>query len=121
MSDDDPAGRELASNDGLQPERTALSWRRTGLSLTVGSLAAVRVLPDVLGSWAVIPAGCGIVVALIIVVASHLRYRTMHAALRSKASDAAPTYGGLLPALVAGLVAGGGVLFLIGAGVTADR
>jgi hypothetical protein len=91
--------------------------------LTVGSLAALRVLPQALGTWAIVPAGCGIVVALIIVTASHLRYRGMHAALRSNSAAAAatPSYGGFLPGLVAGLVAAGGVFFLVGALVTAAR
>jgi hypothetical protein len=35
---------------GLQPERTALAWRRTALSIAVGSLVSLRVLMDAFGS-----------------------------------------------------------------------
>jgi hypothetical protein len=40
---------------GLQPERTELAWRRTTLSLALGSLLALRFLPDALGTalWVV--------------------------------------------------------------------
>lgn len=34
---------------GLQEERTALAWRRTGLSVAVTSLIALHVLPQNLG------------------------------------------------------------------------
>jgi len=39
---------------GLQIERTTLAWRRTALSVAVGSLIVMRLLPELLGSawWA---------------------------------------------------------------------
>jgi uncharacterized membrane protein YidH (DUF202 family) len=48
---------------GLQPERTALAWRRTTLSLIVGALIALRLLPHTLGSWSLIVGFVGLGVA----------------------------------------------------------
>ena len=91
-------------DDGLQPERTALSWRRTGLSLTGAALVAVRIVPDVLGLWAIVPAGFGLAGALAVLVLAHLRYRAVHAALTSSNSDRVPLPSGGLPLLVTVLV-----------------
>ena len=38
---------------GLQPERTLLAWRRTVLSLAVGGLVGLRMLPESLGTLSV--------------------------------------------------------------------
>lgn len=66
---------------GLQPERTALAWRRTALALAAGSLVAVRVVPALTGPWALLPTGAGLALAVAILVLAHLRYRRLHRAL----------------------------------------
>jgi hypothetical protein len=75
---------------GLQPERTALAWRRTGLALTVGSLIGLRVLPPLLGPAAYVLAGLGIVASLAVLAAAHRRYRRVHRLLLA-ARDAGRT------------------------------
>ncbi|MCU1509559.1 MAG: hypothetical protein JWR53_1256 [Glaciihabitans sp.] len=50
---------------GLQPERTALAWRRTSLGLGVVGLGASRLAAEGIGVWALVPAlacvaACGI-------------------------------------------------------------
>ncbi|MBO0881189.1 MAG: DUF202 domain-containing protein, partial [Mycobacterium sp.] len=100
---------EAVFDDGLQPERTALSWRRTGLALLGASSGAARVLPEILPVWTVVPAGLGIVISFGVLVAAHRRYRAVHAALTSSESAEMPLHGGGLPAVVAALVAAGGL------------
>lgn len=100
-------------DDGLQPERTALAWRRTGLSLTGAALVAVRIVPDVLGIWAIVPSGFGLAGALAVLVLAHLRYRAVHTALTSNASERTPMPSGWLPLLVTVLVMTGAVGALI--------
>jgi uncharacterized membrane protein YidH (DUF202 family) len=98
---------------GLQPERTALAWRRTALAITVGALVAVRILPEKLGLWAILPAGAGLVLATCILVAAHHRYQAHHSRLTTADSDRIALPDGSLPALVAVTVAVGGTLCLL--------
>lgn len=79
---------------GLQPERTALAWRRTGLALTVGSLIGLRVLPPLLGPAAYVLAGLGVVASLAVLAAAHRRYRRVHRLLLA-ARDAGHTRAGV--------------------------
>lgn len=67
---------------GLQPERTELAWRRTALSLGVGSLIALRLLPEILGSavWA-LGGVIGLVVSAGIWVSARARLRAVIRAL----------------------------------------
>ncbi len=100
---------------GLQPERTALAWRRTALAVAVASLAALRILPEVLGVWVMIPAALGAGVSIGAVVLTHRRYRRIHTMLTSSGSDRVALSGGFLPALMAGATLGGGVMALVAA------
>jgi uncharacterized membrane protein YidH (DUF202 family) len=86
---------------GLQPERTALAWRRTGLAMAGGALVALRVFPGLVGAWAIVPAALAFCVAVAVLVAAHVRYRREHAALTSAATDRIALSGGALPALTA--------------------
>lgn len=104
MSGDGPDGTDRGARPfdvGLQPERTALAWRRTALALVVAAVIGIRVLPMLLGAWAVIPAGAGVVLAVVVLVASHRRYREQHARLTAGSSDRIALPDGTLPAIVA--------------------
>jgi uncharacterized membrane protein YidH (DUF202 family) len=112
---DDGASADRASRPfdvGLQPERTALAWRRTALALVVGAVVGIRVLPALLGPWALVPAGAGIVLAVTLLVASHRRYLRQHALLTTATSARIVLSDGRLPGLVAGTVLLAGVACL---------
>lgn len=110
MTDAHRSGRPFDS--GLQPERTALAWRRTALAIAVGALVAVRLLPELFGVWSIIPAGAGLVLAVIILVAAHHRYRAHHTRLTNAETDRIPLPDGTLPALVTVATFGGGLVCL---------
>lgn len=61
-------------DSGLQPERTALAWRRLALALTVAALALPRVLWDSL-AWAIPASLLCLSCASVIYVGAHHRYR----------------------------------------------
>ena len=81
---------------GLQPERTELAWRRTALALTVGPLAAARLLAPQLGVMTAVAALLGLVMGGSIAAAAWARHRSMRRALIDKASRHRPPGGALL-------------------------
>jgi uncharacterized membrane protein YidH (DUF202 family) len=110
----EPAGRGRRElfDVGLQPERTALAWRRTGLALTAGSLVAVRVLPAALGAWSLVPAGLGVAAAVLVLVLAHRRHVTTTADLLAADHDRVPLPSGALPFVVTLVAVGGGIAAL---------
>lgn len=68
----------VAPDEGLAAERTRLAWRRTGLALAAGSIAAARLLQEVIGgvAWAVGVAGLAASAALL--VAAYQRHTGGH-------------------------------------------
>jgi uncharacterized membrane protein YidH (DUF202 family) len=95
---------------GLQPERTALAWRRTALALAAGALVAVRLLPPVLGLWSLAAALAGTALAGVIWVLAGRRARRTREALRH---PAAPLPGAGLLLLLALIAAAAAVLSLL--------
>lgn len=95
-----PEGTPSLFDPGLQPERTRLAWRRTLLSLAVGSLVALRVLPPAFGAWLVPVCVGGLLVAAILTVLGSRRARAVDRAL----AESGPLPGAGLPALLAGAV-----------------
>ena len=79
---------------GLQPERTALAWRRTTLALAVGAIVALRLLSPVLGLRSIAIGLTGLALAAVLWV---LSARRAH-----QATNALPHKSGHLP--------GGGLL-----------
>lgn len=68
---------------GLQPERSALAWQRTALSIAVGSLIFGRILSTSLGLWALVPMVAGLTMAVSLGMKAHQRYAHHHRALTS--------------------------------------
>ena len=106
-------------DEGLQPERTHLAWRRTALSVTVGSLISLRILPAVFDSalW-ILPGVAGVGFAAWMWLVGHHRHRTLTRAHHTGDPNP-PTLGGAhllaltLFATVVGVIGAG----VIGAGV----
>ncbi|MGO4535234.1 DUF202 domain-containing protein [Leifsonia sp. 2MCAF36] len=99
-------------DQGLQPERTALAWRRTGLALLGGSLVAARILPETLGAWAAIPGLIGVAAAASLLYAIHRRYRQQHQRLTAE-GDRSPIAGGRLVAAMAGFLLAAAIVSIV--------
>ena len=91
---------------GLQPERSALAWQRTALSIAVGSLVFGRILSESLGLWALLPMLIGLLMSSVLGMKAHRRYAHHHRTLTSGNGHLAD---GRLHAALA--------LFMVGVGV----
>ena len=109
MTEPGPAG---LFDHGMQPERTALAWRRTALSMAAGSLVALRIFAPSLGPWAVAPAVLAFAIAAAVFAASEIRYRRNHRALVARRDRDARVAlaGGALVALTAAAALAFGVI-----------
>ena len=63
------------ADPGLQAERTSLAWRRTALSVAVGSLLAIRVLPPQVGPFRYAVALLGLLWSVDLALTARRRYR----------------------------------------------
>ena len=101
---------------GLQPERTELAWRRTGLSIAVGSVVAMRLLPAALGSgWWILPGIVGGIFSAVLWGWSRRRYeRVSFATVTARDHTIVPDGALLLTlAVFVGLVGALGILVLV--------
>jgi uncharacterized membrane protein YidH (DUF202 family) len=97
---------------GLQNERTALAWTRTGLALLATGLIMVRVMGSTAPVLATALAVTSVVLAGWTLTAATRRYRRAGRRLAS----AAPLPDGQLPALITVLttgIGGAGLVFII--------
>ena len=87
---------------GLQPERTALAWRRTSLAVSAGSLVAIRLMPVVFGDVAwIIPGVMGVLFAGAVWITSARRLRKANLVLSANLDSHHLPGGRLLLALAA--------------------
>jgi uncharacterized membrane protein YidH (DUF202 family) len=93
---------------GLQPERTELAWRRTVLSVLVGGLLSLRLLPPALGAWAFAACLAGLALTAVLWVLAQQRAAQVHEALLH--DRALP--GGAPLLLLSGLTSAGSLLGL---------
>lgn len=93
-------GQVPARDPGLQQERTALAWRRTGLALAVGALLLSRLTLDTLGTAVIVPAAVAFVLAAWVVSVT-LRGRRYAAAHPDEPSFDRILRDGRVPAVVA--------------------
>lgn len=74
----------LPFDPGLQPERTALAWRRTALTFALSPLLAARLLAPQFGLLAAGAALFGLALGTFVGVTSWVRYRALYNSLTTE-------------------------------------
>ncbi|MBT8163592.1 MULTISPECIES: DUF202 domain-containing protein [Arthrobacter] len=97
---------------GLQPERTGLAWQRTCLSFLAGSLAAMKVLPPLIGDWSILLGLTGSVEAVALLFIVRRRYLRHHHRLTAETAGRPPLASGKLAATLAFSVFAAGIVSL---------
>jgi uncharacterized membrane protein YidH (DUF202 family) len=95
---------------GLQPERTALAWRRTALTLAVGAVVSFRLLPPVLGLWSIGVGVAGLLFSVTTWILAARRARRVQSALLGSTGTLP---GGGVPLFLTLTVSGSAVLGLV--------
>lgn len=85
-------------DEGLQPERTLLAWRRTALALAIACAVGLRLTVPDFGALAVVAGVLGVVLSLVAYVGATVRYRRAH---RSLVDSSTLSTGGLTMTAVA--------------------
>ncbi|MGJ6979839.1 DUF202 domain-containing protein [Aestuariimicrobium soli] len=104
-----PSASAEAWDRGLQPERTALAWRRFGIAIIGVGLAMPRLTWPAIGWWGLPAGACALVVGVVVLHQSVERYRRAHTTLTT--SDVPTLPSGRTPLLL--------VVTLLVMGVTA--
>lgn len=97
-------GQQPQPDRGLQPERTALAWRRLALVILGLSLASTSLLWPRLGAWALLPTLAIAAAAGYVLIESHRHYVSRVRDVTSSAPDGRLPLFAAVAATVAGLV-----------------
>ena len=92
---------EQPFDPGLQPERTALAWQRTGLSIALGLLVGARLVAHLGAVWAPALAAAGIIVITVLLTIGNRRYARVHRALTAEPPEKLPGAAALLSWVIA--------------------
>ena len=100
-------------DEGLQPERTELAWRRTALAIATGALVSLRLLPELLGSplW-VGPGIAGVLFSAAMWFGARRRHRRFMTAMSSSNTGMLPDGRQLFALALFCVVCGLGALFV---------
>ena len=98
------SGQVAQRDSGLQPERTALAWRRLALVLLGLTLATTRLLWPILKTWALLPTLAIATAAALLLAESHRRYLNHLGSMTTPPDGRLPLFASLACVVAALLV-----------------